>query len=292
MTELPQATSRRELREREQALAAANGRSSGSRRGGASRGRRPEKARPVRNGKAVEPQNSRARTVGSRLLSLGALIFAGALAFGMSVPANAFYPATPSGGAALAASASRAGQAVAVPSDETVDVGARDKVDVLSWAQVLAQKYAHGGAAVGGTSGGSIRWPFPYAVTISSPYGPRVAPCAGCSTFHNGVDFTPGANAAIFAVASGVVTGREDGTGEYGNFIMITSQLNGHTVKFTYAHMTKGSSAIVLGQQVEVGDFLGLVGMTGEATGPHLHFEVNVDGTTIDPIPWLETNVD
>ncbi|HEY4224728.1 MAG TPA: M23 family metallopeptidase [Pseudolysinimonas sp.] len=292
MTELPQATSRRELREREQALAAAQARSSGSRRGGASRARRPEKARPVRNGKPVRPQSSRAHRVGSKLLSLGAMIFAGALAFGMSVPANAFYPTASSSGAALADAATTGGQAAAVPSDETVDVASRDTINVLSWAQVLAQKYAHGGATVGGTSGGSIRWPFPYATKISSPYGPRVAPCSGCSTFHNGVDFTPGANSAIFAVASGVVTGREDGTSEYGNYIIVTSQLSGQTVKFTYAHMTAGSSAIVLGQRVEVGDFLGLVGMTGEATGPHLHFEVNVNGTTIDPIPWLETNVD
>ncbi len=290
MTELPQATSRRELREREQALAA-QGRSSGARREGASRSRRPEKARPVRDGKAAKPQDSRAHTVGSRLLSFGALIFAGALAFGMSVPANAFYPADSSGGSAPADPAGTAGQTVAVPSDEPVDVGGRDKVEVLSWAQVLAQKYAHGGASVGGTTGGSIRWPFPYAVTISSPYGPRVAPCSGCSTFHNGVDFTPGANAAIFAVADGVVTVRDDGTSAYGNYAVITSQLGGRTVRFTYAHMARGSSALVLGQKVAVGDFLGLVGMTGEATGPHLHFEVDVDGTTIDPIPWLEANV-
>jgi murein DD-endopeptidase MepM/ murein hydrolase activator NlpD len=54
--------------------------------------------------------------------------------------------------------------------------------------------------------------------------------------------------------------------------------------------MTTGSSALLLGDTVQVGDFIGLVGETGEATGPHLHFEVNVDGTTIDPIPWMTAN--
>jgi murein DD-endopeptidase MepM/ murein hydrolase activator NlpD len=229
------------------------------------------------------------RTIGSRLLSVAAMLFAGALAIGMSVPANAFFPASSGTGSTLSASSSAAGQSVAVPGSDTIGVGARDEVQVLSWAQVLAQKYNHG-ARVGGAGTGSIRWPFPYPVTISSGFGPRIAPCRGCSTYHEGVDFTPGADAAIFAVAGGVVTGREDGHVGYGNFVIITSQLNGHTVRFTYAHMTTGSSPITLGETVSVGDFIGLVGETGEATGPHLHFEVNVDGTTIDPIPWLEAN--
>ena len=300
MTELPQAASRRELRERERAAEQARSRSQTGRRNRPTRSRPIEMARPVRSGKAsVSPrkaQGSRARTIGSRLLSVAAMLFVGALAIGMSVPANAFFPASSGGGtldsgsSTLASSAGTGGQSVVVSGDQSVEVGTRDKVGVLSWAQVLAQKYSHAGARVGGAGSGSIRWPFPYPVTISSGFGPRIAPCSGCSTYHEGVDFTPGANAAIFAVASGVVTGRDDGRTGYGNYVIITSQLNGHTVKFTYAHMTTASSPITLGETVGVGDFIGLVGETGEATGPHLHFEVNVDGTTIDPIPWLEAN--
>ena len=299
MTELPQATSRRELRDRERAAEQSRSRPQAGRRDRPTRARPAEKARPVRSGRgSASPrrsQGSRARTIGSRLLSVAAMLFAGALAIGMSVPANAFFPASSGtgstgGSSTLASSSSTAGQSVAVSSDETVEVGTRDKVGVLSWAQVLAQKYSHAGARVGDAGSGSIRWPFPYPVTISSGFGPRIAPCGGCSSYHEGVDFTPGANAAIFAVASGVVTGRDDGLSGYGNFVIITSQINGHTVKFTYAHMTTASSPITLGETVSVGDFIGLVGETGEATGPHLHFEVNVDGTTIDPIPWLEAN--
>ncbi len=294
MTELPQATSRRELRDRERAAEQSRSRPQTRRRDSPSRARSVEKARPVRSGKVSASQRkspgSRARTIGSRLLSVAAMLFAGALAIGMSVPANAFFPASSDSGSTVAGSSSTAGQSVAVSNDGTVEVGARDKVGVLSWAQVLAQKYSHAGATVGGAGGGSIRWPFPYPVTISSGFGPRIAPCSGCSTYHEGVDFTPGSGAAIFAVAAGVVTARDDGLRGYGNYVVITSQLNGHTVKFTYAHMTTGSSPITLGQTVGVGDFIGLVGETGEATGPHLHFEVNVDGTTIDPIPWLEAN--
>ncbi len=300
MTELPQAASRRELRERERTAEQSRSRSQTGRRERPTRSRPVEKARPVRQGKAsarpAKRQGSRARTIGSRLLSLAAMIFVGALAIGMSVPANAFFPAASgssdllTGDSSLAA-ASGASQSVTVSSDEKVEVGARDKVQVLSWAQVLAEKY-NNGAKVGGGGTGPIRWPFPFPVHISSGFGPRIAPCGGCSTYHEGVDMVPGDKAAIFSASTGVVTTRDAGPdyGSYGNVVVITSKVNGHTVKFTYAHMTTGSSALLLGDTVEVGDFIGLVGETGEATGPHLHFEVNVDGTTIDPIPWMTTN--
>jgi murein DD-endopeptidase MepM/ murein hydrolase activator NlpD len=286
MTELPQATSRRELRERERQSA--------------------PRPRPLRLGSTattappVGVSRARRRTIGSRLLSLGAMVFVAALAVGLSIPANLFgAPATASAASGSVAGAASAAlidnatgtQSAAVSPAETVDAGTRDGFQVLSWAQVLASKYKTIDNYKYSGGSGSVRWPFPYQVSISSGFGPRIAPCNGCSTFHEGVDFTPGEGAAIFAIADGVVTGREDGTGSYGNFVKITHQINGHTVISTYAHMLRGSSPIVLGQTVKVGDFLGLVGMTGEATGPHLHFEVNVDGTTVDPIPWLEANV-
>ncbi|HEU0205174.1 MAG TPA: M23 family metallopeptidase [Pseudolysinimonas sp.] len=301
MSEFPQATSRRELRERERAAQLARGRSQPGRRGRSRRAKAVEKARPVRSGTAAatpaKRSGSRARTIGSRLFSLAAMMFAGAIVVGMSLPANAFYSTSTDGTNALATSSSKAGQSVTVSSDEKVDVGAREKIRVLSWAQVLAQKYSHG-ATIGGAGTGPIRWPFPYPVRISSGFGPRVAPCRGCSTYHEGVDMVPGDKAAIFSSSTGVVTVRDDGTGAYssygggtyGNFVIITSTVNGHTVSFTYAHMTSGSCPLVLGQSVQVGDFIGLVGETGEATGPHLHFEVNLDGTKIDPIPWMVAN--
>ena len=278
MSELPQARSRRELREREHASDAVS-------------------ARRSKAAVTSAPRTTNRHRIVSKLMSVAAMLFVGALAIGMSVPASAFSVgaiSATSGCSATSASSARGGagtQTAAVATDQPVGAVTRDGFQVLSWAQVLAEKYAHISSYRYSGGQGSIRWPFPYAVSISSPFGPRVAPCAGCSTFHEGVDFTPGDKAAIFAVATGVVTGREDGHAGYGNYVIMTSQLNGHTVRFTYAHMTTGSSPIVLGQTVQVGQFIGLVGMTGEATGPHLHFEVNVDGTTIDPIPWLEANV-
>ncbi len=293
MTELPQATSRRELREREAAGKAEPGR--------AMRSRMPRKPTRPR----TTARTTTRRGVASKLLSLAAMVFAGALAIGTSVPANAFYPTSSAvsskvgtGTGPIAAAATTPGtgtgaplQTATVGGDQSIEAGGRDDFQVLSWAQVLAQKYAKVNNYTFKGSNGSIRWPFPYQVTISSPYGPRIAPCRGCSTFHNGVDFTPGAGAAIFAIADGVVTSREDGTSEYGNFVIITHKIAGDSVTSTYAHMLAGSSPIALGQTVHVGDFLGLVGMTGEATGPHLHFEIAVNGVRLDPIPWLEAHV-
>jgi len=296
MSEFPQATSRRELRERERAAELVRGRPQPKRRDRPSRARAAEKARPVRSAtvpaRPAKRAGSRARTIGSRLFSLAAMMFAGAIVVGMSLPANAFYSASTDTVGALGASSSKAGQSVTVSGDEKVEVGARDQVQVLSWAQVLAQQYDHR-STIGGFGTGPVRWPFPYPVHISSGFGPRIAPCKGCSSYHEGVDMVPGDKAAIFSASTGIVTKRNDGTNGYdsfGNVVVITSKINGHTVTFTYAHMTTGSSALVLGQSVDVGDFIGLVGETGEATGPHLHFEVNVDGTTIDPIPWMEAN--
>ena len=52
-----------------------------------------------------------------------------------------------------------------------------------------------------------------------------------------------------------------------------------------------GASALVIGQKVTVGQFVGIVGETGEATGPHLHLEISVDGVRIDPYAWLVAHV-
>lgn len=216
------------------------------------------------------------------------MMFVAAIVVGMSLPANAFFQTSTDSASILSASSSKVGQSISVSADE-VAVGARDKVQVLSWAQVLAQKY-NNGVKVGGAGTGPVRWPFPYPVGISSGFGPRIPPCRGCSSYHKGIDMVPGDKSAIFSTSTGVVTTHDDGTSTYGNFVIVTSQVNGHTVKFTYAHMTRSSSALTQGDTIQVGDFIGLVGNTGESTGPHLHFEVNVDGTTIDPVPWMTAN--
>ena len=65
---------------------------------------------------------------------------------------------------------------------------------------------------------------------------------------------------------------------------------SGQDVQTLYAHMQHTSVPVSTGDEVKVGDFLGLVGSTGTATGIHLHFEVLLDGVQVDPFAWLKAN--
>jgi murein DD-endopeptidase MepM/ murein hydrolase activator NlpD len=134
-----------------------------------------------------------------------------------------------------------------------------------------------------------VQWPVPVGTTISSGFGLRE--CDGCSTDHTGTDFNPGNGFAIPAIADGVVTEAGwDSTG-YGNKVVIQHNIDGQIVSTLYAHMQDNSIAVSVGQVITRGTILGLVGETGEATGPHLHFSVIIDGTMVDPYPWLLAHV-
>lgn len=233
------------------------------------------------------------RTVGSRLLSVGALLFAGALAVGMSVPANAFYSASsadaePNSADVASASIASDTQTVDVAAGVAAADTARDGYTVTSWSDMVKLKYGtrNFSYAVNGT--GAIRWPFPYEVPISSGYGERNAPCRGCSSLHMGIDFVPGSGAPIYAIMDGTVEVHEQG-GAFGNHVEIVSEMAGKKVEFIYAHMIYGSSALQVGDEIKVGDLIGLVGQSGAATGPHLHLEVIVDGQHVDPFTFLKT---
>ena len=144
--------------------------------------------------------------------------------------------------------------------------------------------------AIVNTGAGDIRWPVAGAIRISSPFGARSAPCATCSSMHQGADITPGAGTPIGAVAAGTV--RVSGTHpEYGQYVIIDHQIDGQTISTLYAHMIFGSSPLRAGQQVAVGQLVGLVGNTGASTGAHLHLQVMLGGVTpVDPIAWLTAN--
>ena len=245
-------------------------------------------SRPVRGG------SSRARTVGSRILSFSAMVFAGALAVGMSVPANAFNPGGGSADAStLAANKAQPDGTQSLSVDASVEKtsAARDEYSVTSWAEMLRMQYGtRDYSYTMGDPNGPIRWPFPYPVPISSGFGERAAPCYGCSSMHMGVDFTPGVGTPIYAIADGVVTTSLADQWGFGTHVIISHTINGTTVTSTYAHMQAGSTALVAGDQVGVGDFVGTVGMTGTATGNHLHLEITVDGSNVDPFAWLQLN--
>ncbi len=190
---------------------------------------------------------------------------------------------------ATAASSTRAkdtinGQKFSVAGGSQTQVS-RDSFASLSSGELYNISLSDPGYTV--NNSGIIRWPFPVAVPLGDRFGPRAAPCAGCSTFHNGTDFETGDKAAIYAVAAGVVTVSEF-SGSLGQHIAIEHDVNGMKFTSVYGHMTAGSALVKVGQTVTEGELLGLTGSTGESTGPHLDFEIDVDNTPIDSFVWLK----
>lgn len=231
---------------------------------------------------------------GRRVLSWGTVIATPLLFIGVSLPVNLFYsdsdlsPAIASG---LAPGEPGSGaQSFTVASSDAVEIGVqRESWSVTSYAEVLRSRYGNRNFSYSTTGTGNIRWPFPTAVPISSGFGDRVAPCRYCSSDHKGVDFTPGNGSPIFAIADGVVTAAEYGGG-YGQFVYVEHELNGQSIVTVYAHMQRNSSSLRVGDEIPVGEFIGLVGNTGTSTGPHLHFEVRINGEYVNPFSWLKEN--
>lgn len=133
-----------------------------------------------------------------------------------------------------------------------------------------------------------IQWPVDPATTISSYFGSRAAPCAGCSTMHSGVDWTPGYGAPVQAIADGVVVARP--MSDWGTYVVIEHRVDGRVVYSGYAHLVAGSN-LPVGTQVSRGDVIGRVGNTGASSGTHLHFSIILGDTFVDPLPWLRANV-
>ena len=130
-----------------------------------------------------------------------------------------------------------------------------------------------------------LAWPTA-AQTITSPFGGRSSPCAGCSSFHEGLDIGAPANAPIGAAAAGVVVQR-GWVGGYGNYVCVRHAANFSTC---YAHMSR-YGRFNMGNPVAKGDVVGYVGSTGVGTGAHLHFEVRhspgMADPAVDPAPYL-----
>ena len=119
---------------------------------------------------------------------------------------------------------------------------------------------------------------------ISSYFGYRNAPCAACSTNHQGVDFAPGYGTKVSAAIAGTVTlvGYD---GELGYTVIIS---DGKHIETVYGHMIPGSATVSVGDVVKLGQKIGKVGDSGVSTGPHLHFGLKWDGRFIDPLRVLK----
>jgi murein DD-endopeptidase MepM/ murein hydrolase activator NlpD len=179
-----------------------------------------------------------------------------------------------------------------------VDEG-RDERDVQvsnSLSQLYALKTtALSGAATTGISLGLVRnvttadwiranaspnlWPVEGQITGS--FGERIDPFNGEGAFHSGVDIGSTYGQAVVAPADGIVV-FADFMGGYGRAIVLD---HGHSISTRYGHLS--NFAVAVGQQVHRGDTIGYVGLSGRSTGPHLHYEVRINDTPVNPHKYL-----
>jgi murein DD-endopeptidase MepM/ murein hydrolase activator NlpD len=136
-----------------------------------------------------------------------------------------------------------------------------------------------GGGDAPPSNGGPFIWPC--NGRIASGFGYRVHPISGTSRMHTGVDMGCSNGAPIGAAAGGVVKSA-GWNGGYGNAVVID---HGNGLATLYGHQS--SIAVSVGQSVSTGQTVGYVGSTGQSTGPHLHWEVWVNGTPVDPMGYV-----
>lgn len=108
---------------------------------------------------------------------------------------------------------------------------------------------------------------------------------------HMGQDYAAPIGTPIYAAADGVVTMSQDSYNGYGVTVQVQHVIDGNAVTTLYGHMNYDSRGVEVGDKVVAGQFLGRVGTTGYTIGSCLHFEVRINGTQINPLPWLDTNL-
>lgn len=132
-------------------------------------------------------------------------------------------------------------------------------------------------------SGGPLLMPVGSA-RISSGFGRRTHPVTGeVGKMHTGVDFAVGEGTTVHAAEAGTVILAEWYSG-YGNAVIID---HGGGMWTLYGHLRNGGTSVKVGDRVSSGEKIAESGSTGRSTGPHLHFEVRINGSRVDPMPYL-----
>ncbi|MFE6995737.1 M23 family metallopeptidase [Microbacterium sp. NPDC057659] len=244
----------------------------------------------------------RRRRLGRKIVaagaSLGVMAVAGLMLVSTTLPSEAVAAAQGQGAQSLTSLAAPAEdttqrkavekdiQAFVAPSDVASEEIARSgEYSSMSMADLAAEEGIHYSTSVyTNDTTALIQWPFAVGTGMSWPYGMRRG------RMHQGIDLIPGNGAPIQAIADGVVRKATENGGGYGVTVYIDHMIDGKVVTSHYSHMQHGSIRVKTGQQVKVGDIVGLVGNTGHSYGAHLHFELLRNGQTFDPLPWMKAN--
>jgi murein DD-endopeptidase MepM/ murein hydrolase activator NlpD len=138
----------------------------------------------------------------------------------------------------------------------------------------------------------SLVWPV--SAPVSSPFGPRIDPLGGLANWHNGIDLGVADMTPVLAAGDGTIVwagweSAADPRAGYGWFVVLD---HGGGLSSRYAHLEPASTAVVqVGEHVRAGQLIGLSGMTGRATGYHLHFEIRQGWCAVNPWPALRPEV-
>ncbi len=130
--------------------------------------------------------------------------------------------------------------------------------------------------------GGEFTWPSATSTKITSPFGYRVHPILRVNKLHTGIDIGAASGTNVLAANYGTVI-KAEWNNSYGNVVMVD---HGGGIVTLYAHNSK--LLVKTGDVVSKGQVIALVGATGDATGPHIHFEVRVNGEYKDPMGWFK----
>lgn len=151
-------------------------------------------------------------------------------------------------------------------------------------AQALTSSIRNSGSSSSSSkyNGGIMAWPVPSCHTVSSGYGGRIHPTTGKYKFHGGLDIPGSYGSAIVAANSGKVIWAGNRGDSYGNYVIID---HGGGVSTLYGHSSK--VLVSTGQRVSRGQRIANVGSTGRSTGPHCHFEVRINGSRVNPNPYV-----
>lgn len=246
----------------------------------------------------VAPRKARSRR---KLVAAGATVsimgIAGLLAVSMTLPAEAVAAAQGiSVQSATSLVAASEGTASAVSDDEIQAYVASSDVrndaiqraenfSTLSLGDLAAEQgIAYSNSVYTNDPTAAIQWPFVVGVGMTYGYGMRDG------RLHEGLDLVPGNGAPAQAIADGTVRIATESGGNYGVTVYIDHVIDGVLITSHYSHMQYGSLRVAPGDKVKVGDIVGLVGNTGRSYGAHMHFELIVNDSTIDPLPWLQAN--
>lgn len=148
-------------------------------------------------------------------------------------------------------------------------------------ARRAAEAAAAAGKPVKDYSSQTFQFPVPGHTRISSPFGMRRHPVTGQYKLHSGTDFPAPKGTTVLAAKSGTVV-KSQMTNAYGNYIIIN---HGGGMMTAYAHLSQ--RCVSVGDTVEKGQKIGCVGSTGWSTGPHLHFEVIINGSFVNPMNYF-----